>query len=73
MNVIPLARSAINNTATRLDAALALADLIALLVTFLSAKQRYIIVDKLRNIADVAERVDVTAHRSLRTDLGGNA
>jgi hypothetical protein len=71
-NVISLARSIVNNKSAKVDAVLGLADLLALMISFLSIEQRYRVADRLRAVADEAERsVDVTAHRSLRTDLGG--
>jgi len=54
-SIIRLAKIAVNDR-SRVDAALALADLISLITTYLSIDQRYCVADRLRNVADNAER-----------------
>jgi hypothetical protein len=71
-NVVPLAKAIVNRKTTKIDAVLALADLVALMSSFLTISQRYRVADRLRNIADQAERADVVAHRALRADIGGD-
>ena len=70
-SVVPLVRAAINNK-SRVEAVYALADLLALLISFLPVREKYIIADRIRDIADAAERVDVTIYQSQRNDRGGN-
>ena len=69
-NVVPLARMVVNNAPDRVGAVLALIDLIETTSSFLNVTERYRISDRLRNLADRAERIDPADHRLMRTNFG---